>query len=52
MLKIDIESELGYTESVIMQEFTGKIASVNGDKNKLYVLVKVANQLDLKVYEL
>jgi hypothetical protein len=37
---------------VIDQEFTGKIAAVNGDKNKLYVLVKVSSQLNLKIFEL
>jgi hypothetical protein len=52
MLKIDIESELGYTESVIMQEDSGKIATINGDKHKLYILVNVDNQLDLKIYQL
>ena len=34
-----------------MQEFSGKIASINGDKNKLYVLVKIAKQLNLKIFE-
>ena len=48
-LQPNFAKEKGFKHKIVYQEFTGKILAINGDKKKLYTLVKVDGDIFLKV---
>ena len=50
ILKIEFDDPKGYVTQVAIQEFEGKILDINGDKQMLYSLEQVEDNVNLKIF--
>ena len=50
ILRVDFDNPDGFIISIDIQEFEGKILEINGDRQMLYALVKVDDEINLKCF--
>ena len=50
VLRVDFNNPDGFVTTIDIQEFEGKILEINGDRQMLYSLVQVEDEINLKCF--
>ena len=51
LIIIDFESEDKFRDKIVYQEFAGKLVSMNGNRDRLYLLIQLKDSFTLKIFD-